>query len=172
MNDMHDLPYTTPGEFLELFGIDTTRKGAADFCELVRRAALVARFPELHVGCYQVALLDMGARHNSPTVYWGNMKRAIAPALEAGRDTLGALLGFSIPGDGEVSTYALANALAGSLALLAADWYRTLCEQHTAGDRPDDLQMPVLLAQEADRREAEQIAAQVRSHQKRRNGGR
>lgn len=161
---MEDIPYTTPEGFLELFDVDTATKGARDFCELVRRAALLQRFPEYHVGCYKIALYDMSTRHTSPLVYWSNMRRAIAPAVEAGRDTLRALMGFSVPGDGEVTVYALASALSGSLALLTADWYRRLAEEHTQGDSPDDVYMPVIMAQEADREEAARLFSEITAH--------
>lgn len=160
---MEDIPYTTAPEFLALFDIDTDKKGARDFCELVRRMALVRRFPDLRIGCHELVGYELRLRHCSPLVYWSNMRRAIAPALDADRETLAALLGFSVPGEGKITAYALAVSLSGSLALLTADWYRRLMEQHSGGDMPDDMAAPVILAQDADRREAEQIAAAVRA---------
>lgn len=160
---MEDLPYTTAPEFLALFDIDTDKKGARDFCELVRRMALVRRFPDLHIGCHDLVTYDLRVRHCSPLVYWSNMRRAIAPALDADRDTLKALLGFSVPGEGNITVYALAVSLSGSLSLMQAEWYRRLMARHAAKEIPDDVAAPVFLAQDADRREAEQIAAAVRA---------
>lgn len=163
---MEDLPYTTAQEFLALFDINTERKGARDFCELVRRMALLRRFPDLRVGSHEIAAYDMSVRHCSPLVYWSNMKRAIAPAVEADRDTLRALLGFSLPGEGGITVYALAVALSGSLSLMQAEWYRRLMEHHSRKDIPDDVAAPIYMAQDSDRREAEELAAAIRARTK------
>ena len=163
---MEDLPYTTAQEFLALFDIDTERKGARDFCELVRRMALLRRFPDLRVGSHEIAAYDMSVRHCSPLVYWSNMRRAIAPAVEADRDTLRALLGFSLPGEGKITVYALAVALSGSLSLITAEWYRRLMEHHSRKDIPDDMAAPIYMAQDSDRQEAEELAAAIRARSK------
>jgi hypothetical protein len=57
----------------------------------------------------------MRLRHNSPLVYWSNMRRACAPVFESGREAVEALSGVSVAGEGDMTVYALAEAVARSL---------------------------------------------------------
>ncbi len=109
------MEYTTPAEFLELFGIDTEKRGAADFCELVSRIVLLRSFPDLRCSGYEAAIFEMRLRHNSPLVYWSNMRRACAPVFDSGREAIEALCGVDVAGEGDMTVYALADAVARSL---------------------------------------------------------
>lgn len=109
------MEYTSPAEFLGLFGVDLEKRGAADFCELVSRIVLLRCFPELRCTGYDAAIFEMRVRHNSPLVYWANMRRACAPVFESGREAVEALSGVSVAGEGDKTVYALAEAVARSL---------------------------------------------------------
>lgn len=109
------MEYSTPAEFLGLFGVDLEKRGAADFCELVGRIVLLRCFPELRCTGYDAAIFEMRVRHNSPLVYWANMRRACAPVFESGREAVEALSGVSVAGEGDMTVYALAEAVARSL---------------------------------------------------------
>lgn len=109
------MEYTSPAGFLGLFGVDLEKRGAADFCELVDRIVLLRCFPELRCTGYDAVIFEMRARHNSPLVYWANMRRACAPVFESGREAVEALSGVSVAGEGDMTVYALAEAVARSL---------------------------------------------------------
>ena len=109
------MEYTTPAEFLGLFGVDLEKRGAADFCELVGRIVLLRCFPELRCTGYDAAIFEMRARHNSPLVYWANMRRACAPVFDSGREAVEALSGVDVKGEGDMTVYALADAVARAL---------------------------------------------------------
>ena len=109
------MEYTSPAEFLGLFGVDLEKRGAADFCQLVDRLVLLRCFPELRCTGYDAAIFEMRVRHNSPLVYWANMRRACAPVFESGREAVEALSGVSVAGEGDMTVYALAEAVARSL---------------------------------------------------------
>lgn len=109
------MEYTSPAEFLGLFGVDPDKRGAADFCTLVDRLVLLRCFPELRCTGYDAAIFEMRARHNSPLVYWANMRRACAPVFDSGREAVEALSGVSVAGEGDMTVYQLADAVARSL---------------------------------------------------------
>ena len=109
------MEYTTPAEFLGLFGVDLEKRGAADFCQLVDRLVLLRSFPGLGCSGYDAAIFEMRARHNSPLVYWANMRRACAPVFDSGREAVEALSGVDVKGEGDMTVYALAEAVARSL---------------------------------------------------------
>ena len=109
------MEYTTPAEFLGLFGVDPEKRGAADFCELVSRIVLLRSFPSLGCSGYDAAIFEMRARHNSPLVYFANMRRACAPVFDSGREAVEALSGVDVKGEGDMTVYALAEAVARSL---------------------------------------------------------
>ena len=109
------MEYTTPAEFLGLFGVDPEKRGAADFCELVDRLVLLRSFPGLGCSGYDAVIFELRARHNSPLVYFANMRRACAPVFESGREAVEALSGVSVAGEGDMTVYALAEAVARSL---------------------------------------------------------
>ncbi len=162
--------FTTAGEFLDLFGVDRSKRGAKDFESLVYRGAVMERYPELHVNTYQVAMYDMSAGHISPLVYWSNMRRAIAPALQADRATLEALTGVRVAGEGEITAYALAAAVAASLARLSVEWYAELLAAHERGELDDAGMLDVVHACEKDREIAQGIADAIAAQLKRRKG--
>ena len=109
------MEYTTPAEFLGLFGVDPEKRGAADFCELVSRIVLLRSFPGLGCSGYDAAIFEMRVRHNSPLVYFANMRRACAPVFDSGREAVEALSGVDVKGEGDMTVYALAEAVARSL---------------------------------------------------------
>lgn len=109
------MEYTSPAEFLGLFSVDPEKRGAADFCQLVDRLVLLRSFPGLGCSGYDAAIFEMRARHNSPLVYWANMRRACAPVFESGREAVEALSGVDVKGEGDMTVYALAEAVARSL---------------------------------------------------------
>lgn len=109
------MEYTSPAEFLGLFGVDPDKRGAADFCTLVDRLVLLRCFPELRCTGYDAAVFEMRARHNSPLVYWANMRRACAPVFDSGREAVEALSGVAVAGEGDMTVYQLADAVARSL---------------------------------------------------------
>lgn len=109
------LEFSTAEEFCGLFGIDTQRGGAADFCRIVSTAAAL-RFYYLPGGVVDAVTEIMRERRISPRLFFSNVRRAMAPALGAGRDTLAAL-GVIVRGEGDhITVYELAGALAGALA--------------------------------------------------------
>ncbi len=109
------MEYTSPAEFLGLFGVDPEKRGAADFCQLVDRLVLLRSFPGLGCSGYDAAIFEMRARRNSPLVYFANMRRACAPVFDSGREAVEALSGVSVAGEGDMTVYALAEAVARSL---------------------------------------------------------
>lgn len=109
------MEYTSPAEFLGLFGVDLEKRGAADFCQLVDRLVLLRSFPGLGCSGYDAVIFELRARHNSPLVYFANMRRACAPVFESGREAVEALSGVSVAGEGDMTVYALAEAVARSL---------------------------------------------------------
>lgn len=109
------MEYTSPAEFLGLFGVDPEKRGAADFCQLVDRLVLLRSFPGLGCSGYDAAIFEMCVRHNSPLVYFANMRRACAPVFDSGREAIEALSGVDVKGEGDMTVYALADAVARSL---------------------------------------------------------
>ena len=109
------MEYTTPAEFLGLFGVDPEKRGAADFCQLVDRLVLLRSFPWLGCSGYDAVIFELRARHNSPLVYFANMRRACAPVFDSGREAVEALSGVDVKGEGDMTVYALAEAVARSL---------------------------------------------------------
>ena len=109
------MEYSTPAEFLGLFGVDLEKRGAADFCQLVGRIVLLRSFPGLGCSGYDAVIFELRARHNSPLVYWANMRRACAPVFDSGREAVEALSGVDVKGEGDMTVYALAEAVARSL---------------------------------------------------------
>lgn len=109
------MEYTTPAEFLGLFGVDLEKRGAADFCQLVDRLVLLRSFPGLGCSGYDAVIFELRTRHNSPLVYWSNMRRACAPVFDSGREAVEALSGVDVKGEGDLTVYALAEAVARSL---------------------------------------------------------
>ena len=104
-----------PEDLLMLYEIDPSAPGARDFCDLVSLSAEVLRFPELGCGTWAVAKQFIRERRWSPLVYWSRIKKAVRPLLEAAPDTLAAL-GLTIDGDKQMTAYALAHAVAVSIA--------------------------------------------------------
>ena len=120
MSDFN-LEFSGAAEFLDLFGIDREKRGAADFCELVDKGVLLRRFPELKYGTYDAAVFARSVQHVSPLVYWSNMRRALAPIVECDRGALEALVGVPLP-EGEITAYTVADAV--TRALVRAEAYR------------------------------------------------
>lgn len=121
-------PFQTVGEFLDLFGVQRDKRGARDFCELVERAALLRRWPELGGNPYEVALFSLSSQHISPLVYWANMRRALAPVMDTDRDALAALLGGPVGDEDSFTVYDLAAALADALRSGVGDDQRPAAE--------------------------------------------
>lgn len=80
-----------PEELLELFSVDAAAPGAVSFAEIVWLGALAARYPAGGVSFDDVARGLMRAHRLSPVVYWGRIKRTLAPLLAADRADLAAL---------------------------------------------------------------------------------
>lgn len=80
-----------PEELLELFSVDAAAPGGVSFCELVWLGALAARYPAGGVSFEDVARGLMRQHKLSPVVYWGRIKRTLAPLLAAERADLAAL---------------------------------------------------------------------------------
>ena len=112
---MSDIVFSTPAEFLALFGVDAEKRGGADFCCLVGRLVLLRSFPPVKCSGYSAAVFEMSVRHVSPLVYWSNMRRALAPVFDSGREALGALLGVPVRGEGDMTVYDIADALSRAL---------------------------------------------------------
>lgn len=110
---MQERVWVSAEDLLMLFCVDPSTPGAADFCRLVREAALLLQFPELQSGTWAVATSVMRQRHWSPMVYWSRQKRVLKPLLEAEASTLEAL-GLKL-GD-KHTVYALAHAAASCIA--------------------------------------------------------
>ena len=82
-------PQDGPEPFLELWGIDPYEKWPRLFCKLVRLTALVRAYGSENPAQRAVHLCLRDAAL-SPMIFWARIKAALAPALEADRDTLAA----------------------------------------------------------------------------------
>jgi hypothetical protein len=109
------IEFKTAEEFCELFGIDTQRGGADDFCRITSVAAAL-RYYALPGSAYAAALALMRARHWSPLILWKRMRHDLAPAFDAGIETLRALGVDPVEKEGGMTVCTLAAAVAAALA--------------------------------------------------------
>lgn len=115
-------------EFLEMFSVDCSRKGAEDFINLTELYSLALVFPEYQISFGLLVKTLLRERKISPLVFWSRIKRDLYDVLTADDDTLEAMgLEVSYNRNGADMSKTIAVHLADAMLQGDIERYRPIC---------------------------------------------